>query len=326
MFGRIGLGTWTWRRALALVVALPWVAWAVARTTALDVVGHPVVSVLAFTPYAVATSIVPVLVALVLRRWGVAVLAAAAMVALAAAVLPRATGGQPASPDMGGATLTVMSSNLLGGRGDVDEVLRLVRAREVDVLTLQELTPPAMAALDAAGAAELLPDRVVEARPGGAGAAVLARRGLVERTTPDPTRTPQPTALVRLPFARAVAVKVVHPFPPITRTRAASWRRKLKAMPSANRPSGPLRVIAGDFNATLDHDALRRLIGRGYVDAADATGEGLKPTWPVGRRRPGITIDHVLADRQIAVRDYSVHEIPGSDHRAIVAALRVPRN
>ncbi|HWT95489.1 MAG TPA: hypothetical protein VN238_21005, partial [Solirubrobacteraceae bacterium] len=72
MLTRFG-GAWTWRRALALVVALPWVAWAVARTTGLDVVGHPLVSAMAFTPYAAATSVVPVLVALALRRWGAAV-------------------------------------------------------------------------------------------------------------------------------------------------------------------------------------------------------------------------------------------------------------
>ncbi|HWT95665.1 MAG TPA: endonuclease/exonuclease/phosphatase family protein, partial [Solirubrobacteraceae bacterium] len=242
------------------------------------------------------------------------------------AVLPRAVSGQPADPEMAGATLTVMSSNLYVGRGSPEAVLRLAREQDVDVLALEELTPDAIAAFDAAGAERLFPERVVEARPNGAGSAVLARRGIVERTTPDPAYAAQPSALIRLPFARAVEVTVVHPYPPITPRRAAGWKRKLRALPSADRPDGPLRVLAGDFNATLDHDALRDLIARGYVDAADATGKGLKPTWPVGRPRPGITIDHVLADRRIAVRDFSVHEIPRSDHRAIVAVLRVPRS
>jgi len=39
----------------------------------------------------------------------------------------------------------------------------------------------------------------------------------------------------------------------------------------------------------------------------------------------GVTIDHVLVDRRIGVRDMSVHRIPGSDHRAIVAELIVPK-
>ncbi|MEJ7787976.1 MAG: hypothetical protein WKF96_24510, partial [Solirubrobacteraceae bacterium] len=54
--------------------------------------------------------------------------------------------------------------------------------------------------------------------------------------------------------------------------------------PSSPRPScacrerGPLRLIAGDLNATLDHGALRDLLSDGYVDAADATGNGLLST------------------------------------------------
>jgi endonuclease/exonuclease/phosphatase family metal-dependent hydrolase len=61
------------------------------------------------------------------------------------------------------------------------------------------------------------------------------------------------------------------------------------------------------------------------VDAADATGDGLKTTWPAGRRLPPeITIDHVLIDPRIAARAVSVHTIPRSDHRAVIATLELP--
>ena len=43
---------------------------------------------------------------------------------------------------------------------------------------------------------------------------------------------------------------------------------------------GDGRILAGDFNATLDHPELRAVLDRGYVDAADAASGGLKPTWP----------------------------------------------
>lgn len=39
---------------------------------------------------------------------------------------------------------------------------------------------------------------------------------------------------------------------------------------------------------------------------------------------PAVTIDHVLADQRIGIGDVSVHEIPGSDHRAVFAELIVP--
>jgi endonuclease/exonuclease/phosphatase family metal-dependent hydrolase len=84
-------------------------------------------------------------------------------------------------------------------------------------------------------------------------------------------------------------------------------------------------VLAGDFNASLDHRAFRELLDRGYVDAADQLGRGLTPTWPNFRPMPPIiSIDHVVADRRVAVRDVEVVDVPGTDHRGVFAELRLP--
>jgi endonuclease/exonuclease/phosphatase (EEP) superfamily protein YafD len=72
---------------------------------------------------------------------------------------------------------------------------------------------------------------------------------------------------------------------------------------------------------------LRRLLGRGYADAADAAGDGLTWTW-AARDHPHtlpITIDHVLVDRRVRALGVRAVRIPGSDHRALVARLRLPR-
>jgi endonuclease/exonuclease/phosphatase (EEP) superfamily protein YafD len=83
--------------------------------------------------------------------------------------------------------------------------------------------------------------------------------------------------------------------------------------------------MAGDFNATLDHDAMRRVLDTGYEDAADVVGAGLQPTWPAGKKVPAaVAIDHVLADKRVGVRAVSVHTVPGTDHRAVFAELRLP--
>ena len=34
-----------------------------------------------------------------------------------------------------------------------------------------------------------------------------------------------------------------------------------------------------------------------------------------------MTIDHVLADERLGVRAVSIHTIPGTDHRAVLAEL-----
>jgi endonuclease/exonuclease/phosphatase family metal-dependent hydrolase len=81
-------------------------------------------------------------------------------------------------------------------------------------------------------------------------------------------------------------------------------------------------VLAGDFNATFDHAAFRGVLDHGYTDAAEQTGRGLTPTW--AGWGPPITIDHVLVDNRCAVRDYSVLDLPGSDHNAVLADLQLP--
>jgi endonuclease/exonuclease/phosphatase family metal-dependent hydrolase len=118
-------------------------------------------------------------------------------------------------------------------------------------------------------------------------------------------------------------VEVVHPPHPTDPPKIAEWERTLAALPPAGR-EGDLRVLAGDFNATLDNSDLRDVIDRGYVDAADAAGAGLTTTYP-GRFIFPITIDHVLADRRIEVADVDVEKVPGTDHRAVIATLVLPR-
>src|SRR3954468_23319115 len=90
------------RNVVAMVVALPWVVWALLRTLGVEL-PFPLVALLSFTPYAALTSPLPVLVALVLRRWVVAVVAGLAAVALGFAMVPRALAGP--QPDAEGPRL-----------------------------------------------------------------------------------------------------------------------------------------------------------------------------------------------------------------------------
>ena len=71
---------------------------------------------------------------------------------------------------------------------------------------------------------------------------------------------------------------------------------------------------------------MRALIRSGYTDAADAAGQGWAGTWGPydGDPIPPVTIDHVLVDERIRVDAASVHDQPGSDHRAVLAAITLP--
>jgi endonuclease/exonuclease/phosphatase (EEP) superfamily protein YafD len=134
--------------------------------------------------------------------------------------------------------------------------------------------------------------------------------------------TPFPTVEVTgggLGAMRFVAFHAVAP----RRGDVRQWRSDLETL-ARFCTNGRPAIIAGDFNATLDHSVLRAAT-TGCSDAAAQLGQGLTPTWPTWA--PGWfgpQIDHVIATDPIAAERFAVHEVAGSDHRAVIARLRVP--
>jgi endonuclease/exonuclease/phosphatase family metal-dependent hydrolase len=313
------------RRRVAAAVVTPWAVWAVLRATGAER-GFPLVPALAFTPYAAATSVVPLAVAVRARSRGTAAVAVAAAVALGGAVLGRA-GRRPAPGEPGTRRLRVATVSLRLGRADPHAVVRLVADHRVDVLAVQELTPESGMALHAAGIGDLLPhSHVIAARdgsPAAAGGALWSRWPLLARFA-VPGRFEQPAARIGVPGAPDVEVTAVHTTPPATSPQSVrQWTADLADLPAPG--PGVLRVLAGDFNATLDHAALRRVVRTGYRDAALAVGRALTATWtPLRSPQPRLTLDHVLVDPQVGVASLTLVPIPGSDHRAIVAELVLP--
>ncbi len=84
--------------------------------------------------------------------------------------------------------------------------------------------------------------------------------------------------------------------------------------------------MAGDFNATTDHADFRHALGSNCRSVASLTGSGLVGTWPSDR--PAVTrtqIDHVLITWQLEPDRFTTYAIEGSDHRAVVATVAVPK-
>lgn len=307
---------------LAWVAVTPLAAWAAARLGGLER-GSFLTQIMTATPYAAAGSVGALLLAVLSRRRLAIAVAAATTVAFAVSLAPRTLAS--AQPAADGPTLRVLSTNLLFGRADAEAVMDLVRRVRPDVVAAQELTPSAVLELDDAGLKELMPYRVLHDEYSAAGSGLYSRYPLTE--LPGLFRSVghnMPAASLTLPGGAQVQLVDVHTFPPLGRM-AALWTEGLRNLPSAT-ADGPYRILVGDFNASLDHAELRKVVDRGYVDAADVTGKGLIPTWPAHRRvfPPIITIDHVLADRRLAVTGYEVHTLPRTDHRAVFAEVRLP--
>ncbi|MFI6325123.1 endonuclease/exonuclease/phosphatase family protein [Nonomuraea sp. NPDC050556] len=307
------------RRTLTWLAVTPFAAWAVARVAGLER-GSLTTQFMTATPYIAAGSLLPLLVAAVSRNRTATAVAAITTTAFAFTVLPRAMGSAEATP---GRPLKVLTINMLFGRADADSIVDLVRKYQPDVLSTQELTPGAVANLDEAGLRDLMPHRVLQDEWSAGGSGLFAKYPLKPLWDVMPVAGHKmPGAMLSLPGGKPIEIIDVHPYPPLG-AQVREWREALEAFPAASPDT--VRVLAGDFNASLDHAELRQLLSRGYKDAADTVGAGLIPTWPANKRVPPIiTIDHVLVDQRAGVRAVSVHTVPGTDHRAVFAELTVP--
>ncbi len=308
---------------LLWAAVVPIAGWAVVRVLGLDSEhGFPVVPLIAYTPYVAAAALLVAGVAAALRNWAATALAAAATACLIGGVVSRAAGEGDAFPS-GARELRVLSANVERGTAEAPALVALVDRLEPDVLSVQELTPGFARRLEAAGLKRRLPHWLLSAQQDAGGGGLYARFPL-RALRPSPLRTfHMRRGALRLPGGRTVRVVEVHPYAP-TRGDIDIWRKSLATLPRAD-PSGSPWVLAGDFNATLDFAELRDLLDSGYRDAGAVTGRGLEATWPQGEAfPPPVTIDHVLADERIAIIDYAVADLPGSDHRAVFAQLAVP--
>jgi endonuclease/exonuclease/phosphatase (EEP) superfamily protein YafD len=307
---------------LLVVAAVAFVLAALTRLLGIDGT-RQMVATTALTPYLTAAGVALGVLALLLRRWAVGTVTLLLAVVLVAAVAPRAF---PDPRPVGvGREVTVMSANLLVGKAEAEAVVAAVKANHVDVLVVQELTPAMVRDFDRAGLDDVLPHRHFLDEPGGSGSGIASRYRLSPRTLTPPSTLRQAGALVDLPGDDDLEIVSVHPLPPVVDAGPESWQRDLAGLPERELDE-PVRVLAGDFNATLDHVGLRRLLNSGYVDAADEVGAGLHPTWPSGGALwpPPVAIDHVLVDARCPVDTFTVVDVPGSDHRGVISRFVVP--
>lgn len=221
--------------------------------------------------------------------------------------------------------LTLMSANLEFGQADADQVVAAVRAHDVAVLVLLEVTPDAVRRLSAAGLDDLLPATAGAAEPGAEGSLVRSRWPLVALADDrGPAGTPsafrQPLVRVQRPGAPFV-LQAVHPLPPTA--WETQWRTSLGALAELRTTEStdePL-VLAGDFNATQDHPLFRR-VAHGLSDVALDAGQGWAPTWPQDAVAPPFArIDHVLVRGFSTVAAGTVH-LDHTDHAAVWGTVR----
>ena len=221
--------------------------------------------------------------------------------------------------------LVVLSTNLQFGGAETSQVIGAVRQHAADVVVLVEITPEGLTRLDAAGLETLLPYAVGSPDTAASGTIIRSRWPMVQLSSGEGATGlqlgfRQPVARVERP-GRPFVVKAVHPLPPTGWVR--TWHADLGLLDTwadGVDPSLPL-VLAGDFNATADHPAYRRL-ARGFSDATRDAGAGWLRTWPRDAPVPALVqLDHVLV-RGMRTVDAGDVLIDHTDHAAVWARLQ----
>ena len=270
-----------------------------------------------YSPYALAAVLA---VAAALRTWAVGVGLAVALVAQVAVLAPAYIPNGPKT----GTPLVVMTANIYFGETQAAAVVAAVRRYDVDVLGVQELTPEAVDELRAAGLEELLPHSSLAAAPSSRGAGLWSRLPLrPERAWPSTFAG----AAADLDVAGVpIRVRVLHPPPPGDGDGVRTWAGNYDGFERAKRVETPRpTLVIGDFNASVHHRPLRRLMGDRWRDAGEVAGAGLVRTWGPYLGRPEVLDpDHVLVERGLGVRDFATVELGRSDHRAVVATVVLP--
>ncbi|MFE6864606.1 protein kinase [Nocardia sp. NPDC057668] len=279
-----------------------------------------VVLAASFASFFMLGSVVAVALFLAARQWRTAAGALAAVAAALWTQFPMLVPDGTAPP---GIDVTVMQSNILFGHADADAIVREVRENGVEVLTLAELTPEALARLQAAGLETELPYYYVEPAAGGQGSGVYSRYPLQDASRLPRFSLHSIRATMLHPERGPITVFQFHPVPP--NLNYPAWQAEMRELRDVLDQQPGKVIVGGDFNATYDHTAFRDLLRGRYADAAELVGVGAMPTWPDNQawgRFPLIGIDRVLVADGHATEVHSV-SIPETDHRAVIAKLRL---
>jgi endonuclease/exonuclease/phosphatase (EEP) superfamily protein YafD len=280
------------------------------------------VSAVALAPWSVLPAGVAVLGLLALSGWRAAV---PATVLVALAGWPLIVTAVPGSQSASAPIVTVMSANTLHGQADPNALVATVTARGVDVLALQELTAGSIDALSAAGLDRVLPYRSIAVQPGGTDVGLWSRYPLTDPHMPTGFTVNPVQARITV-GGHQVSVIAFHSQAPVSERTTQAWQSDLRRLADIMRTAGASTVVAGDFNATRDHLQFRDLLAAGYTDSGSDAGAGLLRTYPADRFwGPLVGIDHVLVGADLVGVEVGTVAQPGSDHRAVVAAV-APRD
>lgn len=274
----------------------------------------PVPQLLAFLPWLLVPTGAALLLTLLARWWAGLVWGMVLLGLLAWFVQPYGEGGEPDGPAV--ARLRVLTSNVEFGWA-TEQLIAAVRREKPDVVFVEECEYVCQAAVKRE-LGDSHPYREAVEGDSSIGSIILSRYPL--------TAAPGVPASMGMPGAVAdvdghpVRLQLAHPMPPTT-IRVWDWKReldRLRDFAAAHVDDGPL-ILAGDFNASQDHAAFRRILDTGLRDATRLSDASREPSWPTTTTPTlGTQIDHVLLSPHFSTTHTQFLDLDDTDHRALL--------
>jgi endonuclease/exonuclease/phosphatase (EEP) superfamily protein YafD len=250
-----------------------------------------------------------------------------------AAVLSTRGFGDTAFETPGESTVTVLSWNTLGDATGADAIADLALESGADIVTLPETTRGL--ALDVAALMKangrpmyvntIAFDEISKSRS----TSVLYTPDLGEYTEDDTVGNTStlPTVVMRPDDGTGPTIIAVHAVAPLV-VELDNWRSDLDWLSTVC--AGDNTIMAGDFNATLDHmTGLQTAAGASLgtcVDAGSVSDNAAVGTWPTTiPALAGAPIDHVMATPNWQVSGMRVvqnEDGAGSDHRPVIVQYK----
>jgi endonuclease/exonuclease/phosphatase family metal-dependent hydrolase len=311
---------WLVVAVLGLVALLRFVAWDSSEPL---IVLNALTPILYLPAWAVAAG------ALIARRWWLSAAAAVIVAAQLAFLVPELAAAAPVPGWAWRApVIRVLDANIDSSPHFPAGYVRAIEQDPTDLVTLEELTPPALQSMLASGVLRRFPYLCVAPTYGATGFLIASRLRLtgcrVQTVTWEGHWMPyMMQATVHSPGG-PVGLRLVHtlaPFPAYWR----EWSAALAAVGRSVRASSTSNMLTvGDFNATWGNRGFVALLHDGLTDGAAARGKATDMTWPNGALVPPFArIDHVLTGTRLAVTQITARPGFASDHRYLAATVAI---
>lgn len=236
--------------------------------------------------------------------------------------------GSSAEVTTGGDGLVVLAVNTYNGAADADDLADVVRARNPDLISLPEargdLRRRLASRLDDSQGGTGYRAYSADNPSDASGMTVFVRSSLGRPDVTVDREGKFPSIIVDLPssapgLASGLRFVAAHPQSPKPGD-TSQWRRDVTDL-SRWCDDGRPTIVAGDMNATLDHQLFATSTA-GCTDAGEASGDGLVGTWPSWAPAIlGAQIDHVLTSGGPRPTALEVVPVAGTDHRGVLARI-----